>query len=126
MVQGSLRCIGSGAHLKRTYGKGYKLTLTCPFNEPTRQKIHEYPPPSTNVSDGDRFLVSVLGEEFHQVVSNRVTVVYEIDASADVVACLVQELETRKTDLEIMDWGISQATLDDVFIRLCGNAGHEG
>jgi len=70
--------------------------------------------------------VSVLGEEFHQVVSNRVTVVYEIDASADIVACLVQELETRKTALEIMDWGISQATLDDVFIRLCGNAGHEG
>lgn len=42
MVQGSLRCIGSGTHLKRMYGKGYKLTLTCPFNEPTREKIHEY------------------------------------------------------------------------------------
>jgi hypothetical protein len=68
----------------------------------------------------------VLGDAFHQVVSNRVTIVYEIDASADIVACLVQELETRKTDFEIADWGISQATLDDVFIRLCGNDGHEG
>lgn len=52
--------------------------------------------------------------------------VYEIDASAEVVASLVQELEIHKTDLEIADWGISQATLDDVFIRLCGSAGHEG
>lgn len=44
MVQGSLRCIGSGTHLKRTYGKGYKLTLTCPYNETTRHRINEYPP----------------------------------------------------------------------------------
>jgi ABC-type multidrug transport system ATPase subunit len=42
MVQGSLRCIGSGTHLKRTYGKGYKLTLTCPFDETTRAGIKEY------------------------------------------------------------------------------------
>jgi hypothetical protein len=55
-----------------------------------------------------------------------VTVVYEIDAPAEVVAELVQELEMRKADLGIVDWGISQATLDDVFIRLCGNDGHEG
>ena len=59
-------------------------------------------------------------------MSNRVTVVYEIDASAEVISSLVQELETRKTDFEIADWGISQSTLDDVFIRLCGNAGHKG
>ena len=59
-------------------------------------------------------------------MTNRVTVVYEIDASAEVVAGLVQELELRKADLEILDWGISQATLDDVFIRLCGNDGDEG
>jgi hypothetical protein len=73
-----------------------------------------------------RFLVSVLGDTFHQTVANRMTVVYEIDSSADVVAGLVQELERRKSDFEIVDWGISQATLDDVFIRLCGNSGHEG
>jgi hypothetical protein len=53
-------------------------------------------------------------------------VVYEIDAAAEVIAELVQELEKRKGEFEIADWGISQATLDDVFIRLCGDAGHEG
>jgi len=42
MVQGSLCCIGSGTYLKRTYGKGYKLTLTCPFNDLTRQRINAY------------------------------------------------------------------------------------
>lgn len=51
---------------------------------------------------------------------------YEIDASADVISGLVQELELHKADFKIADWGMSQATLDDVFIRLCGNAGHEG
>ena len=68
----------------------------------------------------------MLGDSFHRVVSNRITVVYEIDATAEVVSGLVQELERQKTDLGIVDWGISQATLDDVFIRLCGNGGHEG
>jgi len=42
MVQGSLQCIGSGTHLKRAYGKGYKLTLTCAFNETTREGINKY------------------------------------------------------------------------------------
>jgi ABC-type multidrug transport system ATPase subunit len=45
MVQGSLRCIGSGTHLKRTYGKGYKLTLTCPSDEPIRLRVNQYFPP---------------------------------------------------------------------------------
>ena len=73
-----------------------------------------------------RFLTSVLEDAYRRVVANRVTVVYEIDAAAEVVSGLVQELEKSKTDLGIIDWGIGQATLDDVFIRLCGNAGHEG
>lgn len=67
-----------------------------------------------------------MGDAFHQTVANRMTVVYEIDATAEVVSGLVQELERRKSEFEIVDWGISQATLDDVFIRLCGNSGHEG
>jgi hypothetical protein len=52
--------------------------------------------------------------------------VYELDCSADIVADLVQALEEQKDDFEIMDWGISQATLDDVFIGLVGEAEHEG
>jgi len=124
MVQGALRCIGSGTHLKRTYGKGYKLTLTCPFNDATRKRIDEYAPDI--LFTDTRFLKSILDDTFHQIVANRVTVVYEIVASAEVIAGLVQELEIRKADFGIADWGISQATLDDVFIRLCGNAGHEG
>jgi ATP-binding cassette, subfamily A (ABC1), member 3 len=41
MIQGSLRCLGSGTQLKRTYGRGYKLSLTCPFTPSTRTKINE-------------------------------------------------------------------------------------
>jgi hypothetical protein len=52
--------------------------------------------------------------------------VYELECSADRVADLVQTLESRKEEFEIMDWGISQATLDDVFIGLVGEVGHEG
>ena len=110
--------------LNEPMGRDINLLLHVPATSPRVKKSTS--PFSISCEAEDRSLVSVLGDRFHQVVSNRVTVVYEIDASVDVVACLVQELETRKTDFEIADWGISQATLDDVFIRLCGDAGHEG
>jgi len=70
-------------------------------------------------------LETIVGETFHQIVSNRVTVVYEIDAAAETIAGLIQELEMHKAELEIADWRLSQAPLDDVFIRLCGSSGHE-
>ncbi len=52
--------------------------------------------------------------------------VYEFEGTAETLANLVRELETRKEELDIIDWGITQATLDDVFLKLCGDAGHDG
>ena len=39
MVQGSIRCTGTARHLKREYGSGCKLTITCPLNAITRANI---------------------------------------------------------------------------------------
>jgi ABC-type multidrug transport system ATPase subunit len=61
MVQGSLRCIGTGTHLKRTYGKGYKLTLTCPFNDLVRERINAYP---LSLFFSSRLIRQILGDYF--------------------------------------------------------------
>ena len=55
-----------------------------------------------------------------------VSVVYEFEGTAETLGTLVQGLEDRKEELGVQDWGISQATLDDVFLHLCGNSGHDG
>lgn len=67
-----------------------------------------------------------LKDGYSKVVESLVSVVYEINASTDVISRVVQEVENRKGELGVSDWGISPATLDDVFIRLCDGAGHEG
>jgi hypothetical protein len=111
----------SQTHLRKGIQINVNMSLQRP-RPPTNQCVS----PRSLSKLISRFLGTILGETFHQIVSNRITVVYEIEASAETVAGLVQELETHKAEFEIADWGLSQATLDDVFIRLCGNSGHEG
>ena len=128
MIQGELKHIGSSTQLKTTYGQGYKLTLTCPADTQTRSNIDRYPPcPLLFVFRVNcRFMKENFSCGYTKVVESLVSVVYEINASSDVIAQVVQEVENRKVVLGVGDWGISPATLDDVFIRLCDGAGHEG
>jgi ABC-type multidrug transport system ATPase subunit len=121
MVKGGILCTGTAIGLKRTHGSGYKLTLTCPSDEVTRSNINRY---SYSVQPNASFLESVL--TCHRIFQSHVSVVYEFDGTADALAKLVQELEQRREELGVLDWGISQATLDDVFLQLCGGAGHDG
>ena len=58
--------------------------------------------------------------------SNRISMVYEFDGTSKELARLVRELDREKGELGISDWGISQVTLNDVFLKLCGNSGHDG
>jgi len=38
------------------------------------------------------------------------------------VSKVFEELEARKSDLGISDWGISQSTLEDVFLEIIGTS----
>jgi ATP-binding cassette, subfamily A (ABC1), member 3 len=120
IVQGGLLCTGTATALKRAHGTGYKLTLTCPSNDVARSNLNRY---SLSLSPNASFLESLTCRRIFQ---SHVSVVYEFDGTADALAKLVRELEQRKEELCILDWGISQATLDDVFLQLCGSAGHDG
>ncbi len=128
MIQGQLKHIGTSTDLKAAYGQGYKLTLTCPADIQTRTSIDMYPllhlrgRCCVNI----RFMMENLRDRYTKIVDGLVSLVYEVNTSTDVIARVVQEINERKTELGISDWGISPATLDDVFIRLCDGAAHEG
>ena len=121
MVKGGLLCIETAIKLKRTHGSGYKLTLTCPSDDATRSNLDRY---SHSFQPNASFLGSLL--TCRRIFQSHVSVMYEFDGSADALSKLVQELDQRKEELGVLDWGISQTTLDDVFLHLCGSAGHDG
>jgi hypothetical protein len=71
------------------------------------------------------YLLSLLGNNFQLVAENKVSAVYEIDSNSEVMAHLVGDLENRKEELGVIEWSLSQPTLDDVFVKLCREAEEE-
>lgn len=122
MVKGSIICIGTAVALKRAHGGGCQLTVTCPFDEVTRSNLDGFVDPLNCPKFS--FIKSFV--TCRRDVRGHTSVVYEFDGTVEAIASLVQELDQRKAEFGIINWGISQATLDDVFLQLCGNAGHEG
>ena len=45
--------------------------------------------------------------------------VYKVPMENFSAAVLFSEMEQHKTRLKIVDWGISQCSLEDVFTRIC-------
>ena len=72
-----------------------------------------------------RFLKEII-PSCHLSFENRISVVYEFEGTAKELARLVRELDQEKGELGVIDWGVSQVTLNDVFLQLCGNSGHDG
>jgi hypothetical protein len=71
------------------------------------------------------YLLSLLGNNFQLVTENKVSAVYEIDSNSEIMAQLVGDLENRKEELGVIEWSLGQPTLDDVFVKLCGEAEEE-
>ena len=102
MVGGRLRCFGSGSHLKRLYGKGYKLNLTC--LNPNRIK---------QISDVVQHSIA----DARLLSHNKAAIVFEFhsegfgDRDAD-----PRSRELTRRPLEIEDWGLTQNYLS-TFVR---------
>ena len=56
-------------------------------------------------------------------MENKLSVIYEIRSNAEALAQFVRDLENKKEKLGVIEWSLSQPTLDDVFIKLCASEG---
>jgi len=112
MASGRLRCIGTSLHLKNKFGLGYRLNVVANDGRTTALK--------------DLINKTVPGSEL--IAESGTSLVYGIKTSnLDKVVPFFVYMEDHKDDkgFIIKDWGISQTTLEEVFLKVTHETGEQ-
>lgn len=108
-VNGRLECIGNPKELTARYGGYLSFSLTTPIHqEATAAGIIK------SMVPGAKLVYSLGGTQKYELPLEQITV--------DDVFRRMEEAKYRK-ELEILDWGVSNATLEEVFIKITRDAG---
>jgi len=105
MNHGQVKCCGSPIFLKKKFGTGYRITLT---------KGEKF-----NV-DGLASLVSnTTGNTPLKILSNMAKeICFGVDNEVSPkLPELLNKLESSKTEIDILNYGISSSTIEEVFLR---------
>lgn len=102
MVNGEMKCIGSSQHLKSKYGDGYTLDFKLEDNPEYMAKMTE-------------LLQSEVGE-FETRESHKCHAIVILPTTKPLSA-LFRLLEEKKEEMHIVDYTLSQCTLDQVFLQ---------
>ena len=107
MARGKMKCYGTSLFLKNNYGKGYRLTV---------------------LTDADRV------EEVKAIVAARLPNAEVVSTSGgqvtfslhmcpvNAIVAMIQFLESRSYETSaFLDWGITQAGLEEVFLTVTGH-----
>jgi len=109
MAKGKLRCEDSALHLKNKFGLGYRINLTT---SPERQMelkslVNSMLPGSELVAESGGFLV--YGVQTASI-GNAIPFFQYIEQNKD------------RQDALVKDWGMSQTTLEEVFLKVTKDA----
>ncbi|KAF2070624.1 hypothetical protein CYY_008063 [Polysphondylium violaceum] len=101
-VSGALRCIGTTSELKSRYGNGYKIMISIEqgHEEPAHQFMMKLLPKAT-------VLNSLAG------ITN-----YEVPKEGVELSSIFNALESNREAIRLKDWGISNSTLEEVFLKV--------
>ena len=126
MSRGVLRCIGTPLHLKRRYGSGFKLTLS--FKKAADLALQSTPAMTREaaITEVEKLLPK---GNFRRVDQGGVqgSVTYEFDDASTggsgkgVISSLLDAIDEKKDLLGVEDWGISQTSLEEVFLAIIKN-----
>ncbi|KAJ3244891.1 hypothetical protein HDU78_010370 [Chytriomyces hyalinus] len=103
MAKGSLRCIAQPLRLKELYGTGFKLSFHSLSHDTER---------------ASRFIEGVLPVGWKKIDAFSTNAAYEFPAAAYAIPKLFETIEQQKADHGVIQWGISQTTLEEVFLRI--------
>ena len=101
-ADGELKCVGTSTSLKKRFGKGYKLTVhsEAKYESEARKFVLEVAPEAV-------LLNSLAG------TSN-----YEVPKSSIHLSKIFTIFEENREKYHIKDWGISNTTLEEVFLKI--------
>ncbi|KAK9709771.1 hypothetical protein K7432_008798 [Basidiobolus ranarum] len=107
MAHGTLRCIGPQLRLKQIYGKGFKLTYNC---------IAEMS------MEASKFIESLLPEGWKKIDNFITNASYEFLPLPGYIPLLFEKINLHKDQYGIIDWGLSQTSLEEVFLKIIQDA----
>ncbi|PVU96703.1 hypothetical protein BB561_001027 [Smittium simulii] len=106
MSHGTMRCIGSNLRLKQLYGSGFLVSVACP------QKF---------LPGAKAFIESLLPSNA-KILDNFINAAsWEFKPEPEFIPHLYRIISSKAKDFHIVDWGISQTSLDEVFLRIIGD-----
>ncbi|CAG8552654.1 4879_t:CDS:2 [Paraglomus occultum] len=108
MTQGTLRCIGPQLRLKEKYGRGFKLSFSGR---------------TANMETAIGFIESLLPPTARRLPSYTTNVTYEFSPEPGLISRLFKRIESEKKYYGVDDWGLSQTTLEEVFLKIIGKDG---
>jgi len=101
VVSGQLKCLGTSRHLKTRFGQGFKLDVIC---DPMEKQA------------ADTFVRTVVPEATLAIASDSF-LSYQAPKTIQLSKVFIK-LESQKRLHGIINWGISQANLEEVFLAI--------
>lgn len=118
MANGRMRVIGNSIHLKQKFGAGYRISLSC------------FPLHTEAVTTGIKDVLAAVNESdaneqvsVDEVSSGGLMCQFPASRKGEIPA-FVKWLERNESGL-MTAWGISQTTLEEVFLRIIREAKDE-
>ncbi|KAI8610816.1 hypothetical protein BC830DRAFT_1143991 [Chytriomyces sp. MP71] len=103
MAKGTMRCLANSLRLKELYGTGFRLF----FNTMAQDTV-----------GASKWVEGLLPSGFHKVDAFTTMTSYEFPSTQSAISSIFSSMEAGKAKNGILDWGISQTSLEDVFIKI--------
>ena len=114
LVQGQLQCIGTPTHLKKTLGQDFEIVIRL---KDVMKQSGEGDNITYQVPDKINDFMSKTFEEIKLMEASGNTVVFDVKREHVNMGHAFTTFEAKRDDLHILDYQISQPTLEQVFIR---------
>lgn len=107
---GTLRCVGSQLRLKNRFGKGYRLALTLASDD------------DAAVERAVAFVHANVSAEARLATRVNANLSFSLPREGVDVPAIFVTFQDRKAEAGVVDFGISQTSLEDVFVRVVKQA----
>lgn len=125
MASGSMRCIGNSMHLKKKFGQGYTLELSLQQGKSKGKSEVEGEDLARRITELDSFVTAEVAEGARPMESWKGQHIrsYTLPKGQFKASKIFAALSSSSaTAHQIQDWGLSQPTLSEVFLRIAREA----